>query len=257
MAVTIIGDLDEAQVIWRYVSLDKLICMLDERTLYFSALKSFAHSDPFEGWPPARIMEEMFKVVTQTGPHMSDPARFKEFSNALFKSSVVSCWHANSDESEAMWKLYGDNHKGVAIKSTIGRLERSIETEQTVKIGEVSYIDYRAPTDDNLRQCLRAGLGPLLKRKSYAHECEIRAFFIPKGTTVDNPTFQSASASVEVELLIEEIVISPFAVGPYVAAVKAIARNYGLGDRVRESNLLQGADDVFAFLHEQGAPELT
>lgn len=258
MGVTIIGDLPEEITIWRYLSLDKLISLLDERKLYFPSLKTFARSDPFEGWPPSRVMEKVFEILTDCGPpEMKERECFKDFTSAIFKATVVNCWHANSDESEAMWKLYGENHKGVAIKSTVGRLSGSLKTDQAIRIGKVSYADYKDPSKEALQGCLVSGLGPLIKRNSYAHEREIRAFFLPKGSTVVNPTYASASVDVDLDLLVEEIVISPFAVEPYQSAVHAIARAYGLDRQVRASVLLQEADNVFDFMAADGFRYLT
>jgi hypothetical protein len=89
--------------------------------------------------------------------------------SAMRRYNFVSCWHANTGESEALWRLYSPNaHSGVAIKATADSLMRSLEDCSQVRLGRVLYIDYRtgfAGTNDRI----------FWKRKSLAHEAEVRA----------------------------------------------------------------------------------
>lgn len=48
---------------------------------------------------------------------MEDHAR-NEFPKNLF----VNCWNMNENESDAMWKVYASNDKGIAIQSSLGNL---------------------------------------------------------------------------------------------------------------------------------------
>jgi len=61
------------------------------------------------------------------------------------RSHLINCWHANENESFAMWKIYSDDkHPFIAVQSTLGRLKQSFDkTEDRVWIGEVEYIDFR------------------------------------------------------------------------------------------------------------------
>lgn len=261
MSVEIVGQLSRDTSIWRYMSLDKLISMLDQSSLFFSCVQSFAHSDPFEGLLPPQLMKLVHDVVTNPvtlplSSGLNGGETFRQLTSAIFKSSVVNCWHANDGESEAMWKLYGENHRGVAIRSSVEHLSAALRSDEKIKIGRVSYTDYKAPTREELRDCVVSGLGPLLKRKSYSHECEVRAFFLPSGLTVTEPKYESQSVAVCLDSLVQEIVISPFAVEPYVSAVRAIAKNYGMTNRVRASNLLDGVEDIYGFMQGATVPEL-
>jgi hypothetical protein len=48
----------------------------------------------------------------------------------IFKSTLVNCWHQNEFESEAMWRLYSENHKGIAIQTTFQDLVDSIDDQR-------------------------------------------------------------------------------------------------------------------------------
>ena len=71
-----------------------------------------------------------------------------------------------------MWKLYVKNSNGVAIQSTFKRLAESFrEGTDNVYIGKVKYVDY-------MTELIPEGNSfyPFLyKRKSFAHESELRA----------------------------------------------------------------------------------
>jgi hypothetical protein len=65
---------------------------------------------------------------------------------------AISSWHINEYESFAMWQIFTQNTEGLAIQSTIGRLQNALAPENNYKqfIGEVNYIDYKRihPFDD-------------------------------------------------------------------------------------------------------------
>src|SRR5258706_406031 len=59
------------------------------------------------------------------------------------KNYCVNCWHVNEGESAAMWDLYA-NSKGIAIRSTVGRLKKSLRPEQRkIALCKVEYGEAR------------------------------------------------------------------------------------------------------------------
>ncbi|NWB91591.1 DUF2971 domain-containing protein [Pseudomonas agarici] len=278
MAVTLVGGVDPDAKIWRYMTLDKFIHFLDSETLYFNSLSAFMKSDPFEGMPPVRIIKKIRQLVhisqelknaladmeskaeSVTAPNelaeifdsLSEPLRsehrdFRKLVTDLFKGYVVSCWHANEYESEAMWKLYGDSHRGVAIQTTVGKLQMALQSDEKLNIAKVIYSDYEKPTEEALRHLVVSGLAPLMKRLSYSHEAEVRAYFLPSMHKVGVGATEAKSYSVKVSGMsfIDGVVISPYAGEPYTSAVKSIAGKYGLNCSVGISQLLQGFDGLF------------
>lgn len=278
MAVALVSDIDVNKKIWRYMTLDKFIHLLDCEALYFSSLDSFMKSDPFEGMPPVIIMREMRKLIpissqlklaladietkakdlktreeltalfdSLSGPIKDEHEDFKKLVVGLCKGRVVNCWHANEQESEAMWKLYGDSHRGIAIQTTVGKLQAALHAEEQIKIAEVIYSNYDTPSKEALRHLLASGLGPVMKRQSYSHEAEVRAFFLPVGHKVGPEATVPKSKVVKLDGLdfIESVFISPYAGEPYVSAVKAVTAKYNLRCEVRGSDLLRGFEGLF------------
>lgn len=90
---------------------------------------------------------------------------------SISKNALVSCWHQNDVESEAMWKLYAKEEGSVAIVTTVQKLV-SILPKGVGDVIPVQYIDY-----ENVNESLSPVNAIFFKRKSFAHEREYRAFF--------------------------------------------------------------------------------
>lgn len=265
--------------LWRYMSLDKLVNLLESDSLFFTALETYQHTDPFEGYMPRVAFEAYAKAFE---PEIKDlHAAYEEFKNrpdqnpeqlallskmkdgidglgektkktfkTICKGITVNCWHANECESEAMWKLYSDNGKGIAVKTSVSSIVKSIQHFQQdvlVQIGAVKYLDFH---DINLdpKDCVTDGhLSPLLKRSSFSHENEVRLFTVPKINSDNVDSFKSKPEFVKAMALelIEEVYISPFAGEPFISSVKAICNKYLIPhETVKESDLLEGHEEL-------------
>lgn len=288
MNVQVVGDLSDDVVIWRYMGLDKFVNLLEDSALFFSPLSFYEKTDPFEGYPPAKIVQLMYSISdpfyetikgnieifdsyasSQAGnakfiqsleylrKKISErPADFRNSYSVIAKSTLVNCWHASPHESEAMWKLYGESHKGVAIRSTVGDLRKALEGAQQIDwvqkmfLGQVRYLDYADP-GITPKDCLVGGImTPLLKRISFAHEKEIRAFFVADVNYKNFSTFtpKPYEMKVDVSQILGGVYISPYVDISYGKAIRAVCRVYGLKCNVIESNLLKGEDSIYEFL---------
>ena len=131
--------------VWRYLDLDKFSSLIDKRALYFASDRQF--DDAFEGSITKRHYQFQLK---QAGGGVGIDSDFyrKHISNAFYeltRLTKISCWHMNENESSAMWKLYLRDGKGIAIQSTIGRLQLSFMPfrlkpeygEENLKMGKV------------------------------------------------------------------------------------------------------------------------
>jgi len=146
------------RIVWKYMSFAKFVWLIAKESLYFSRLDQ--HDDEWEGWLPNNwsIQNKMY-------------ARF---------SNYINCWHMNDNESDAMWKLYG-NPVGdtVAIRTTVGRLIKSLGKAGGIEvyIGKINYKEPDRPAD-NLYWPV------IYKRKPFQHEKELRLCVHPSS---DNP----------------------------------------------------------------------
>jgi hypothetical protein len=284
-AVNISASLDGNTPLWRYMSLDKLIDLLSTRELHFTPLAFFVKSDPFEGYVPAVSLEAVasifrpkvkdsefaFELVKEhrksvgyelTSAEKADFQRQmdglktapRDYYDAITKSISVNCWHINKGESEAMWRLYSDNGKGVAVETTLSLLAESIrvfESPFRVQIYPVKYLDF---FDNTLspRDCVVEGhTVPLLKRDSYEHEHEVRAFIVNVPKTARDAanldSWKPYPTRIQIELirLIKAVHISPYSKDPFPSSVTRICELFGLPkDIVHFSRLLSGHEEL-------------
>ena len=274
------------KTLWRYMGLDKLIHLLNTKKLFFTSVNSYKRSDPFEGLMPTVMLEAFKDLHTRTreqllsnidhfepyifnpngkvseGNHLKAMSEFKalrektmdihkDFERNLFrimKSCVVNCWHMNEYESEAMWRLYSENNKGIAIQTTAGELIDSLDDDR-IFFSEIRYMDFE---DKNItiNDCLVGGQwGPLLKRYAFKHEQEARLYFAPKRDYVnisdDEYKFLHEDVDVDIDRLIKKVYISPYATEPFISSVKYICSQFGITpDKVIESTLLKENDSL-------------
>ena len=214
---------DDASL-WRYMDFTKFVSLLERRALFFC--RPDLLGDPFEG-----------SISPVTPP--SAPSDLKEGPIAVHEIDLrkvarlvrVNCWHMGEFESEAMWRLYARERDGIAIKTVFARFKDAFVGDQVIYASMVQYRDYRTVPIPYGNMFL-----PLLhKRMSFQHEREVRALCL---RTEDGPD-ESAGyyCQVELEKLVGEIVVAPFAEDWFVHLVRSLADRHALGDRVRRSTL--------------------
>lgn len=262
MPATLVGDLSGKETIWRYMTLDRLVNLLDDKALFMTCLSAYSKSDPYEGYPPPAVL----KLIQENMPpamyfsldasKSTDINNFKVLLERLFHSRVVSCWYQDDEESEAMWKIYGDAGKGIAIRTTVAKLSTALGDDFDGKIARVKYVNYSKVTKEDAEAILLAKkqnviLAPIFKRHSYAHEREVRAYMQIKDAHVnDVETYKSHMAPINYSSMIDEIVVSPFCGGSYVKATKAVASLFGLNSRVRQSTLISDLTPLYSGLNK-------
>lgn len=233
--------------IWRYMSLARFIWLLQNGALYFA--RSDLLGDPFEGY----YTEPMFKAKDQSIQKLQEqlsaiPAYAKNaqrLAEGMYNSEVtsatkmrkllyVSCWHMNSEESLAMWKLYATQHESVCIQSTFATLEALLP--QQCFLGTVTYIDYFSDfikTGNVLKYIVH-------KRHSFSHEREVRAVIWDGHRMTDEETERAKIIPIEIDKLIQNIYVSPTAEGILKDVVRGIAEKYGIKASIHRSTALDG-----------------
>jgi hypothetical protein len=206
--------------LWRYMSLQKLLALLQSERLHFSQLKLFR--DPYEGSVPIAWRSGVlgFRPELQFFP---GPGEFLK-DTSIGEELYMSCWHSNERESAAMWSLYSTEN-GIAIQTTCDRLVHAFRScERNIELAAVQYTDITPE--------LMSGSPWTIKRLSFQHENEVRA-------CIRDPHCKRPGIllPVDVEALIEEVFISPESEAWTEAVVKDVVAKYGLRKPVQRSDL--------------------
>lgn len=236
-------------VLWRYMDLSKFISIISRKDLYFAAADTF--EDIFEGakgivenqdeWNDFYL--KFFREVILTAPgqdiskltdeqiKLDSERLLNEITNSGQKArenTYISCWHLNDHESEAMWKLYSkDATNAIAIRTTAGHLYEALNEEPYISIGKVKYIDMK-------KRFTSINGAFWYKRKSFEHEKEVRAII-----RKHNSKAKGIYIPVNIDKLIDEIYVSPYASEWFVDVVKSVVVQYNIDIPVLYSQMTE------------------
>ena len=219
---------DEA-VLWRYTSFTKFLSLLEKRALFFCRVSMLG--DPYEG-SISQASRQLLLNDIPSGPYLLAPLDLSGFPDQIF----VNCWHESNAESEAMWRLYAKDREGVAIKTVASRFKEALVDEHDVYVAPVQYRDYKT----DMIPFGNVMLPFFFKRLSFRHEHEVRALiWLMDNGGLDASTVapKGVYCAVSLPTLIDEIVVAPFAAPWFIDLVRSVAGRYGLGERVRGSEL--------------------
>jgi len=156
--------------------------------MFFSRLENL--EDPYEG----RFTEA---VKCRFPKHVIGAS--EQFSR---RNLCVNCWHLSEDESAAMWAIYSESGTGIAIRSTIGRMKKSLHVEpRDVAMCEVQYVDFSNFGGDDSYFSLN------LKRKSFEHEKEVRLWRLEANHC--NEQMFGVNINMDLDELIDQVYVSP------------------------------------------------
>lgn len=199
------------------MDLVKFVWMLKEKRLFMSRLDKLA--DSYEGSLTAKTIEGIDQFLRQHGSK-EGWAEMSKFYIENQSTTFVCCWHANEQESEAMWRLYCGKGYGVAVQTTYKRLVEAIENQFDVYVGCVKYIDYERewfPDANAFRPVMH-------KRLAFAHEHEVRLVSSPSTYRAMPPEQKPASISIpwNSSSMIERVFIDPYAPEYFYEVVQSI-----------------------------------
>jgi hypothetical protein len=184
--------MEPTTVVRRHISMRALEQLLREKQLRMTRVDTFHDDDSYEGSVPQRQIDDqvplfsswnatqsMYTQVAAHYPDMELPRRvFRDPWElmtirrlALTRSMHASCWTAGP-ESGGMWRLYCDDDgmpgQGVAIRSTLAKLEASVEAHG-LYVSPIIYRHYHeGPAfDDHLDAVMH-------KRAAFQDEREVR-----------------------------------------------------------------------------------
>lgn len=239
----------------------KFVSLISQEALFFPHIDKLG--DPYEGVYPhgnreqvedlvRRKMREVYEAEKKNGKdprgQLLDPSpelitewirKEPKFSivELLRRYTVANCWHINDYESAAMWRLYLKSNEGIAIRSTTERLRGCFLEPFGIRIGKIVYVDHRKdkiPFSDTYAPFFQ-------KRKSYQHECELRAIIrgYPRAETLtkglpdaleESDGLGEAGIPVKVYLptLIERVYVAPTSPAWFKSLVEVILKDYDL-----------------------------
>lgn len=243
---------DNDQKIWRYMDFSKYVDMLTTNTLYFTRADKL--EDPYD-CSAMQFLGDRYKANPQGKERTCQVNTFER----LFV--YLNCWHMNSVQSAALWKLYSENkYETVAIQTTFGKLESEVKGKwppDGISISKVKYYPENAgQTIENLpggRVFTSLGWESIIyKRQSFAHEEELRAFIFQQADKIrENSTLKNKAhleklmkerdkfirIPIDPAKLIEKVYVSPLAKDLFVELVKNISGE--LKDIVLKSDLYE------------------
>lgn len=248
---------NEGATIWRYMDFAKYVALLRSQALYLCRLDLMG--DEFEG-SLAKAEFERLKEVAAAGEARGDlPDNWKgRYLDVLLqnvrnmrRSCYASCWHMNSYESEAMWRLYSDSGFAIALRSTYGKLREALPTNSEGGkylgsfLGKVTYLDHA--TDEI--SAVNGFTAVMNKRPSFLHEQECRVLVWrpeppdyvfhadPEAVLATYP--RGLNLKLNLSGFIDLVVVSPTAPAWFSETVADVTRKYGLNWEVRVSALAE------------------
>ncbi|MBL0739076.1 hypothetical protein JI750_19435 [Flavobacterium sp. GN10] len=215
---------DPDTIVWKYLDLSKFLDLLLSKKLFMSRSDKF--EDQYEGTFSEPTYEEIKKLA-------ADNPEFLNYYKTHREKVAISSWHINEYESFAMWQIFTKNKEGLAIQSTIRRLQKAVRPENNFDqyIGEVNYIDYKKeyiPFDDLFFPFL-------FKRKSFQYEREVR--ILSDTSKSDIKLNDGLKINVDINQLIEKIYIHPKSENWYKKLVIELVERLGFGFEIEKSDL--------------------
>ena len=211
-------------IIWKYLDLSKFVDLLLYKKLFMSRSDKF--EDQYEGTFSEPTYEEIKKLA-------KDNPGFLDYYKTHRKNVVISSWHINEYESYAMWQIFTQKNEGLAIQSTLGKLQKALQVDPEYEqyIGEVNYIDYKKeyiPFDNTFFPFL-------FKRKSFQYEREVRV--ISDVTKFNLEIDNGLKIDIDIVELIEKIYIHPKSENWYKKLVMDLVARLGFDFETEKSDL--------------------
>ncbi len=247
-------DIPEGEAtLWRYMDLAKLLALLSNRRLFFSAVSKLG--DPFEGQWSDRTFEligerdelwirdrghhviiedrrqDQRLKLPKVHPMWSAEETIKHWNRTIRRgtsraATFVNCWYQGAEESEAMWKLFSGEKYGIAVRTTAARLVGSFTERLPDYVGCVAYIAY-----DTDPMPVSEFPPVFYKRKAFKHEQEVRAVVAPQQRAEKSPIesdLLGVKYAIDPEQLIEAVVVSPYSPDWLLDAVRSTLSKFGM-----------------------------
>jgi len=235
---------NDDQKIWRYLKFKHFPNLLENHVLCFT--RNDLLGEKFEGsiTPPEMDLRKksvkhrvnLLKPVLPELTEEDELRRHEKISREFNRAVYVNCWHMNDHENYLMWKHYSNNHrKDIVIQSTYRKLHECFTNcKENIHIGKIQYRDLKtdiSPQGNIFHKNLR-------KHLSLKDEKELRAitfdvFYL--ANYLKNP-IERIRVSVNLDLLIEKIIISPFAESSLKEKIRLVIQRNDLTKKLVKSS---------------------
>lgn len=251
---------NDEDTLWRYTNFEKFVNLLDTESLFFTRADKF--EDPYEGFIPQSIIDAYKQYLNSITTENMVEKIIRE-NEASRKYVMCNCWHQNVVESMAMWEKYHMRDSGVAIKTTMQKIKNSLTSKHAIYIGNIEYIYDNMNDDQYMQNFLQSEtlLAKKLtyfpyfrKRKEYEHEQEVRLIVDIDPFVMDALSNQTVDIfletglpdicdigmlfNIEVNELIDEVIVSPYAEDWITETVRSVVQKFGFNFKVNPSTLL-------------------
>lgn len=161
---------DKATKLWRYMSFSRFVWLLQKRHLWLS--RADLLGDPWE----ISLAGDQLEHVISHHPFIPLPLsdvvpetamqRSKRIINMWRQQTFINCWSALDHESHALWRIYCPSSEGVAIQTTIAKLQASVGDLPVYRVVyEIPGSRKQTPTRNDLMT---------KKRPMFVYEQEVR-----------------------------------------------------------------------------------
>lgn len=212
------------------MSLDKFLSLLNDKQLFFAR-------------------EDMFPDIKEGKRSILDLALYNNAVSGIsdiiekdpFGCGFINCWVMSDVDLYLMWNTYSSLDKGIAIKSTIGNIIVSLDSndERCVYISDVKYMDYSKDyTFDKAGGSANDFARYFCKRKYFEQENELRLVYYDYRMMLnDKQSPLGLKFSVSLDTLIDEIWIAPQANDWYENLIKEEIKKHGIAKPIKHSQI--------------------
>lgn len=215
--------------VWRYMSYSRFVWLLQKKQLWLSRADHLG--DPWEislaGDQLAHVISHhpisplpSTDVVRETAMQRSE-----RIIKMWRQQTFINCWSASDHESHALWRIYCLSSEGVAIQTTLAKLQMSVGD---LPVHQVTYAvpGNRKQTPTHIDLVTK-------KRPMFAYEHEVRIIrFINEGHP--EPATVGYGLPWELDKYVESICVHPEADHSFMDTVTATVECYApmLKDKV-------------------------
>ncbi len=246
----------------RYMPLSRFLCLLEFQAVWFSRLGHL--QDKYECTNPKGPRGFLLNAIrsnpgiaesqTPLGIPFKDLLPLTDNGNSgdgFRHGGLVNCWFIGKSETEKMWRNYGDNGKGVAIRSTLKKLATSFQIpgdfEKVSQVGRVRYVDFET-YDPGAHGHDQAHVSLLKDETQFKNENEVRIVtlnwphsdtLLADGSQPNGSGFNQKSKGLHVkcnlQTLIQSVIVGPNTDSNFQMLMKRVVSRFGLSVNVEYS----------------------